>query len=160
MKTSDITYVFGTGRIDKLDNKNFTGEFFYGYNYFLSKNLNVQIIEMNESNRKNRISSKILFFLDRLVNKLTRLPFYMNEVISFENIKKLKNSKNIIFTNDRIGVSLLPVVIFLKLFYKINSVVIVMGMLNNSGNNELVRFLRTLIVLEYFDLLWLLGPKC
>ena len=52
----------------------------------------------------------------------------MNEVISFENIKKLKNSKNIIFTNDRIGVSLLPVVIFLKLFYKINSVVIVMGM--------------------------------
>ena len=146
MKTSDITYVFGTGRIDKLDNKNFTGEFFYGYNYFLSKNLNVQIIEMNESNRKNRISSKILFFLDRAINKLTRLPFYMNEVISFENIKKLKNSKNIIFTNDRIGVSLLPVVIFLKLFYKINSVVIVMGMLNNSGNNGLVRFLRTLII--------------
>ena len=47
---------------------------------------------MNESNRKNRISSKILF-LDRAINKLTRLPFYMNEVISFENIKKLKNSK-------------------------------------------------------------------
>ena len=101
---------------------------------------------MNESNRKNRISSKILFFLDRAINKLTRLPFYMNEVISFENIKKLKNSKNIIFTNDRIGVSLLQVVIFLKLFYKINSVVIVMGMLNNSGNNGLVRFLRTLII--------------
>ena len=146
MKTSDITYVFGTGRIDKLDNKNFTGEFFYGYNYFLSKNLNVQIIELNESNRKNRLSSKILFFFDKAINKLTRLPFYMNEVISFENIKKLKNSKNIIFTNDRIGVSLLPVVIFLKLFYKINSVVIVMGMLNNSGNNGLVRFLRTLII--------------
>ena len=101
---------------------------------------------MNELNKKNRISSKILFFLDRAINKLTRLPFYMNEVISFENIKKLKNSKNIIFTNDRIGVSLLPVVIFLKLFYKINSVVIVMGMLNNSGNNGLVRFLRTLII--------------
>ncbi len=146
MKTSDITYVFGTGRIDKLDNKNFTGEFFYGYNYFLSKNLNVQIIELNESNKKNRLSSKILFFLDRAINKLTKLPFYMNEVISFENIKILKNSKNIIFTNDRIGVSLLPILIFLKLFYKINSVVIVMGMLNNSGNNGLVRFLRTLII--------------
>ncbi len=146
MKTSDITYVFGTGRIDKLDNKNFTGEFFYGYNYFLSKNLNVQIIELNESNKKNRLSSKILFFLDRAINKLTKLPFYMNEVISFENIKILKNSKNIIFTNDRIGVSLLPILIFLKLFYKINSVVIVMGMLNNSGNNGLMRFLRTLII--------------
>ena len=93
----------GTGRIDKLDNKNFTGEFFYGYNYFLSKNLNVQIIEMNESNRKKQDIIKNIIFLDRAVNKLTRLPFYMNEVISFENIKKLKNSKNIIFTNDRIG---------------------------------------------------------
>ena len=63
MKTSDITYVFGTGRIDKLDNKNFTGEFFYGYNYFLSKNLNVQIIELNESNRKKQdIIKNIIFF--------------------------------------------------------------------------------------------------
>ena len=28
MKSSDITYVFGTGRLDKLENENFTGEFF------------------------------------------------------------------------------------------------------------------------------------
>lgn len=146
MQTSDITYVFGTGRLDKLDNKNFTGEFFYGYNYFLSKKLNVQIIELDESNKLNKFSSKILFFFDRVLNKITRLPFYMNEVISFENIKKLKNSKNIIFTNDRIGISLLPIVIFLKLIYKINCVVIVMGMLNNSGNNGLMRFLRSIFI--------------
>ena len=62
MKSSDITYVFGTGRLDKLENENFTGEFFYGYKYFSSKNLNIQIIELNESNKKNKFSSKILFF--------------------------------------------------------------------------------------------------
>ena len=55
MKTSDITYVFGTGRIDKLDNKNFTGEFFYGYNYFLSKKalfsfFNLMLICVSTSN--------------------------------------------------------------------------------------------------------------
>ncbi len=152
MKSSDITYVFGTGRIDKLENKNFTGEFFYGYNYFSSKNLNIQIIELNESNKKNRLTSKILLFIDRVLNKISKLPFYMNEVITFENIKKLSNSKNIVFTNDRIGISLLPVMIFLKLFYKINCVVIVMGMLNNSGENGLVKFLRNLIIKLFIKL--------
>tara|TARA_B100000282_G_scaffold290151_1_gene260774 strand:- start:83 stop:985 length:903 start_codon:yes stop_codon:yes gene_type:complete len=70
----------------------------------------------------------------------------MNEIVSFKNIKKLSNSKNIIFTNDRIGISLLPVMIFLKLFYKINTVVIVMGMLSNSGNSGIIKFLRNLIL--------------
>lgn len=152
MKSSDITYVFGTGRLDKLENKNFTGEFFYGYKYFSSKNLNIQIIELNESNKKNKFSSKILFFFDRVFNKLSKLPFYMNEIITFENIKKLSKSKNIVFTNDRIGISLLPVVIFLKLFYKINCVVIVMGMLNNSGDNGFVKFARNLILKLFIKL--------
>ena len=76
----------------------------------------------------------------------------MNEVISLENIKKLSNSKNVVFTNDRIGISLLPVMIFLKLFYKINCVVIVMGMLNNSGNNGLVKFFRNLILKLFIKL--------
>ncbi len=152
MKSSDITYVFGTGRIDKLENKNFTGEFFYGYNHFSSQNLNVEIIELNESNKHNKFSSKILLFLDKVLNKISKLPFYMNEVISLENIKKLSNSKNVVFTNDRIGISLLPVMIFLKLFYKINCVVIVMGMLNNSGNNGLVKFFRNLILKLFIKL--------
>ena len=144
MKSSDITYVFGTGRIDKLENKDFTAEFFYGYNHFKSKNLNIQIIEMDESKKNKKLSSKILFFLDKVLNKLSKLPFYMNEIVSFKNIKKLSNSKNIIFTNDRIGISLLPVMIFLKLFYRINTVVIVMGMLSNSGNSGIIKFLRNL----------------
>lgn len=146
MKSSDITYVFGTGRIDKLENKDFTAEFFYGYNHFKSKNLNIQIIEMDESKKNKKLSSKILFFLDKVLNKLSKLPFYMNEIVSFKNIKKLSNSKNIIFTNDRIGISLLPVMIFLKLFYRINTVVIVMGMLSNSGNSGIIKFLRNLIL--------------
>jgi len=85
MKSSDITYVFGTGRIDKLENKDFTAEFFYGYKHFKLKNFNVQIIEMDESKKNKKISSKILFFLDRVLNKLSKLPFYMNEIISFQN---------------------------------------------------------------------------
>ena len=146
MKSSDITYVFGTGRIDKLENKDFTAEFFYGYNHFKSKNLNIQIIEMDESKKNKKFSSKILFFLDKVINKLSKLPFYMNEIISFENIRKLSSSRNIIFTNDRIGISLLPIMIFLKLFNKINTVVIVMGMLNNSGNSGIIKFFRNLIL--------------
>jgi hypothetical protein len=74
MKSSDITYVFGTGRIDKLENKDFTAEFFYGYNHFKLKNLKVQIIEMDESKKNKKFSSKILFFLDKVINKLSKLP--------------------------------------------------------------------------------------
>ena len=88
----------------------------------------------------------MLFFLDKVINKLSKLPFYMNEIISFENIRKLSSSRNIIFTNDRIGISLLPIMIFLKLFNKINTVVIVMGMLNNSGNSGIIKFFRNLIL--------------
>ena len=85
MKSSDITYVFGTGRIDKLENKDFTAEFFYGYNHFKSKNLNIQIIEMDESKKNKKLSSKILFLLDKVLNKLSKLPFLSNIFISHKN---------------------------------------------------------------------------
>ena len=57
----------------------------------------------------------------------------MNEVLTFDNFKKITKSKNLILTNDRIGISLLPVLIYLKIFKKkINVIVIVMGLLNNK----------------------------
>ena len=55
----------------------------------------------------------------------------MNEVLTLDNFNKIKESKNLVVTNDRIGISLFPILLYLKFFKKINVVVIVMGLLNN-----------------------------
>ena len=49
MNNLNITYVFGSGRREKLLNNSFTAkEFFYGYQYFQNTNINLNIIEMLE----------------------------------------------------------------------------------------------------------------
>ena len=51
MNNLNITYVFGSGRREKLLNNSFTAEFFYGYQYFQNTNINLNIIEMLEENQ-------------------------------------------------------------------------------------------------------------
>lgn len=70
----------------------------------------------------------------------------MNEVMSYKTFRKLIKSNNIIFTNDRIGISLLPLLIIIKIIRRVNSVVIVMGMLNNDSGNKLILKLQSLFL--------------
>ena len=58
--------------------------------------------------------SKLILFIDKILNKLTYLPFYMNEVLTLDNFNKIKESKNLVVTNDRIGISLFPILLYLK----------------------------------------------
>ncbi len=49
MNKLNITYVFGSGRKDKLLHKNYKAkEFFYGVDHFINKGNNVEIIEMSK----------------------------------------------------------------------------------------------------------------
>ena len=80
-------------------------------------------------------SNKILLtFLSKVLRKLTKLSFFFENICTFKNLKTLLNSKNIIITNDRIGLSLLPFLIILKLFNINKTSVIVMGLL--IGNKQ------------------------
>ena len=40
----------------------------------------------------------------------------MNEVLTLDNFNKIKESKNLVVTNDRIGISLFPILLYLKFF--------------------------------------------
>ena len=152
MKNSEITYIFGTGREKKLSDKFISDEFFYGYIYFKNLYSNTTLIELDESLKNSNFSSKLIFIFDRILNKMSNLPFYMNEVLTFDNFKKITKSKNLILTNDRIGISLLPVLIYLKIFKKINVIVIVMGLLNNKQGGKLVNFIQRVFIKLFLTL--------
>ena len=102
----------------KLSDKFISDEFFYGYIYFKNLYSNTTLIELDESLKNSTFSSKLIFIFDRILNKMSNLPFYMNEVLTFDNFKKITKSKNLILTNDRIGISLLPCSYILKNFQK------------------------------------------
>lgn len=152
MKNTKITYIFGTGREKKLSDKFISDEFFYGYIYFKNLYPNTTLIELNESLKNSTFSSKLIFIFDRILNKISNLPFYMNEILTISNIKKITKSKNLILTNDRIGISLLPVLIYLKIFKKINVIVIVMGLLNNKQGGGLVNFIQRVFIRLFLNL--------
>lgn len=146
MTQIEITYVFGTGRKEKLSKKDISFEFFYGYNFYKNKFQNIELIELDEGLKNNYVISKIVYLIDRILNKISYLPFYMNEVLTLNNIKKILVSKNLVITNDRIGISLLPILLYIRFFKKINVIVIVMGLLNNRQPGVIRLKLQNLII--------------
>jgi len=145
----DITYVFGNGRKAKLLSKRDCGrEFFYGYPYFLKKNYKLNIIE-TEIQNSTKLTKKILKFLDRFFAMFAKLTFYMNVLISRETLSQIYNSKNIITSNHGIGMSLFFFISIMKIFKKINFLVILSGLFAMNKSNLIVRFLRK-IIFTYF----------
>lgn len=144
-KKTDITYVFGFGRSNLISsNENFADEFFYGYFNFLN-NKNVNFIEFKELKGKN-----LIYFISKIFRKFSKLSFFFENICSIKNFKILWNTNNIIATNDRIGISLLPFLIIYKLF-KINKVTIItMGLLAKETNNILSHILQRFLLTIFF----------
>lgn len=134
MNNNKILYVFGPGRVKRLNQEiDQPLEFFYGYQYF-NKKYSTNIIEVNKSKFNLTRFKKLLFFYDRLIVKLTSFPSYAVELISIKNYKIYKNSKKIIFTNDALYLSFLPILFLTKLFkYKNQNFVITMGLFGKDS---------------------------
>ena len=110
---SNILYIFGSGRAKRINEKSIDSEeFFYGYFYLKKTYQNLDYIEMRKEERPSEISKKFLLFIDKVLRKLTNLPFYTNLICSIENYKKIKNANTIVSTNDRLALSILPMVWF------------------------------------------------
>jgi glycosyltransferase involved in cell wall biosynthesis len=107
--SKNITYVFLSGRKKRLD-ENFKDaeEFFYSYLYFKKKNYNTELIEF--SHNKGPIN-KIIKFADKILRKLTKLPFFMSDILIYQNTKKLLKSDYVVLTSDRIACSILPLLL-------------------------------------------------
>lgn len=136
-----ITYVYGFGREKKLNNNpNYSSDFLYGFDYFLNKKYEVNHIIAAES------TSLILIFIEKVLRKLTKLPFYMSNYLSWKNARTLLSSEVLILTNDTIALSLLPVLIIHKYIKKGKILVIVMGLLSKPKPNKLSMFLQNIVI--------------
>ena len=145
---SKILYIFGSGRKDKILSKNLdSSEFFYGYFHMKSKFNEVDSIEMLPNGAKLKTNQKLLEFLDKVLRKITNLPFYIHLILSKRNYHKIKNSELIIATNDRLAISSLPMIIFSRSkAFKKNLIVIVMGLFSKNKDKKIVAFLQKIFL--------------
>ena len=113
-KNKTLTYIFLNGREERINSKlNFPYEFFYGYDFLKNFYGEDNLIEFNYQNK-----SLLLGFFEKLLNKLTDLPFFFQYITTFKNYKIIKNSDDIVMTNQRVAFSSI-LMIFLGKFKKV-----------------------------------------
>ena len=148
---TNATYVFGFGRSNVINNKStFPKDFFYGYFDLKDDISNVNYIEF-ETDIGKSIFNNLLTFASKVLRKLTKLSFFLENICTFKNFQILRNTKNIILTNDRIGLSLLPFLIIFRLFNMNKSTVVVMGLLAKETNTFITHFLQRLFLNLFFS---------
>ena len=162
MNSSKLLYIFGSGRTEKIRTNNYaSSEFFYGYFYMLSKFNSIDSIEMLPNDADIKGSRKILNFVDKVVRKLTNLPFFTHLMISRKNFRKIKEAEIIISTNDRLAISALPMIILSKFrSSKKKLLVIVMGLFSKKRNTKIVYYFQKIfliLILKQIDVLIFLG---
>lgn len=128
-----ITYIFGGGRLEKIDDQyNFAKDFYYGFHLVKnSKKYDTKILEIYPFSKSKTIFLSLLQKIDILLTKLIFLQFHFHEIFIKENLNTIKNSDVLIFSNDRLAFSFFP---FLKFKRNTKSIVFVMGLLKEHKN--------------------------
>ena len=146
-----ITYVFLQGRKQRLEkNNNISKEFFYSYFYAKDKFENVEIVEME--NYEKKFSQYFLRKFDSLINKLTKLPIYTYAIFKKKNIKIFLDSDYIIFSNDRVAFSSLPLILVTKRRNpNVNMSFFVMGLFRNEEKYQFQKYFRKIIINYIFE---------
>tara|TARA_X000001036_G_scaffold344267_1_gene323906 strand:+ start:2018 stop:3151 length:1134 start_codon:yes stop_codon:yes gene_type:complete len=146
-KKQKILYVFGSGRKERIAQSNINSkEFFYGYFSFEEEFGKIDIVEMLSSDTLITGFSKFTEILDKVLRKLSNLPFFFHLIFSFENLKKIFKSTHIVSTNDRLGLSILPMYLISKLFSKKTLSVIVMGLFSKPKENLVISIFQKLFL--------------
>ena len=103
----------------------------------------------------------IYHFIDRIINKLTLLPFNMNNVTSKKNYNTIIDSDHLIISNDRLAFSALPMIIISKIQRKRTKVTFfAMGLFTERKRNMVQRILSKQllkILFKYTDNVVYLG---
>ena len=131
----NLTYIYQKGRLDRLNNiEESSKEFFYGFFNLKNKFNDYKVIEFHDEFKVN-----IFVYVNKLLRKLSGLPFFSEHLNSKKNNKIIKNSDLLITTNQRVGFSVIFKIIKSK---KITSVVFIMGLYNQSVRNPIKKFFR------------------
>ena len=161
MNKFKITYVFLGNRIEKLnDQKSIAKEFFYSYLDFKQTYEDTQIIEFANTT----ITTKITYYLNKLdiiLRKVTQLPFFSARISIKKNLDTIYKTQNLIMVGDRVAVSLIFPLLYIKYVKKqIVSSVFVMGLFSNKPSNKIKKPFHSLflnLLLESLSKLIFLG---
>lgn len=161
-KNVNILYIFNEGRTKRINsNKIFPEDFFYFFNLLKENYQNADFIEMNSSHKN--LSSKLINFLEKVIRKITGLPFYSSQIISIKNLKKIFKSKLLVLTNETVGFSSLFILWLTKRINSdLRSIIFIMGFFNNFLNKKQNSYLKNFILskfLNIFDTFVFLGKK-
>jgi glycosyltransferase involved in cell wall biosynthesis len=149
-KNPSILYIFGFGRSKLINSeKVYPNDFFYGYFDVKDKYKKTSFIEF-ESGIKNNFFNKVLTIFSKILRKLTKLSFFFENICTYKNFKILMRSDKVVLTNDRIGLSVLPMLVFIKLIKRSESTVIVMGLLAKQTNTLKSHMLQRLFLIIFF----------
>ena len=153
-----ITYVFTRDRSKKLFSKKYESlDFFYGCQYFLDKkDFKLNIIEFNENDQ----NKSLLYYFDRFFQKFLSLPFYTAKINSIKNLKILSSSNKIIFVNESTACSSIFLLLYVKLFFKIETHMFVMGLYSKTLNYPSLKILHNFVIrflCLFIDKIYFLG---
>ena len=154
MKDKKITYIFGFGRKNKLNNPDYSDEFFYGFSQFATEGYDTQLIEFTN------IESKFYIYTDRILRNILKLPFYFSNIVTKQNRMIIGDSDYIIFSNERTFLASYFMLKKAKNKKKIKSAVFIMGLFSKLSNNLMLLKIQKLILnkmLNELDALIFLG---
>ena len=137
MSNEKITFIFTKGRSIRLNDNESAKEFLYSYNYFEKNFKNTELFEYQENDNESRF----LKFLDKVLRKMTGLPFYTQERPNKSQKKIISESSYLIYTNHRHGLSYLPYFLFNKRDKNIS--VILMGLIKDNYGNKIQNYFAT-----------------
>ena len=148
-------YLFVSGRKNRLNVlEDCAKEFFYSYNFFKDKYIETDVMEFNEVKDYSKLFKKILKLSDRILRKMVKFPIFMSEIVNKTNFNKIINSDVLVITNDRIGCSIIPIMLMSKLrkkkFYTTN--VFVLGLFSNLGSGKIQKFFQKCFLNLYFSI--------
>jgi glycosyltransferase involved in cell wall biosynthesis len=104
-----ITYVYLSGRKERLREDFMDAEeFFYSYLYFKRKGYQAELVQFSHN---SGFVNTLLKFTDKVLRKITKLPFFMSDILITKNIKQLFKSDHVVLTSDRIACSILPLLV-------------------------------------------------
>lgn len=140
-----ITYFFYEGREEKINNKEYSKEFFYGYMEAQKNFKKLNLVEIPKES-----SESFLFIIDKVFFKLASIQFNLSKYLNKKIIFNVKNSEVLILTNFGMALSLMPLISVLNLRKKKKIYVINSGLFNFQNANIIQNKLRNLYLNFFF----------
>ena len=152
IKDKSVAYFFQGGRTERLNSSvDYAKEMFYGFHYFQKNYENVIIKEFET--HKSKINRLFFLIIEKRLRSFLKLPLYWSFLVNRENYKIIKKSDYSVFSSNRIGCSVLPMLLVAKLFRSKNtSLSFILGLFSRKPRFYL-KFYKMVIFIYFLDIL-------